>query len=97
MTTFRTIPQDSPEAHCLNDLDHRIWKIIARRFVNGKGHSTWGFLGDLGFYETRTTEHQELQRQINQGWVITITGTYGHEQLLFGKRPQLPSALRGAL
>ena len=88
--TFRQIPADSPEAHCLNDLDHRVWKVIARRGTNGKGNPCWGFLGDLGFYETRTSEYQELQRQITMGWVITVTGTYGDKQVLFGKRPKLP-------
>jgi hypothetical protein len=89
MTAFKTIPHDSPEAHCLNDLDHKIWKIIARRANRGRGTPVWEFIGQLGKRAEIGGEDRLLMGQIQGGYVLTITGSYGDEQLLFGKLPKL--------
>jgi len=80
----RVIPEDSPEAHCLNDLDFRVWKVIADRRHGIKGLPEWYYYGELG-----RTGRAELNHEIHSGRVITITGTYGERQLLFAKRPRL--------
>lgn len=80
----RRIPEDSPEAHCLNDLDHRVWKIIAERGRGGKGVPEWIYFGLLG-----TVDRQVLHDQLRKGYVFTITGTYGERSLLFAKFPKL--------
>jgi len=87
---MKVILRNSPEARCLNDLDHQVWKIIGRRQRSERGIPCWGFLGELGKRAEIGGEDALLAQQIRHGHIITVTGMYDSEQLLFAKFPKLP-------